>query len=545
MAANENIKSFACSVLEGRATVFIGPGISQAIKLPGWNDLAKRFVVEIGNQINLKVDENFEKDFEQDPLRLAEYVQLSSDNGRNRLLNCLSDAFKEDLGAGSPEAISILSEMPITTLWTTNFDTVIERTYGARGRDLEALTVNQSLLKRPDGNRVLLHKMHGCIERFRKDGIDSIVITRSDYDRFALDHGGFQTRLQSDIISQHFLFIGFSFMDPNLHHILTLTAATMKDQESSHAARHTAILKRPSHKASDSARRKHELFLKFLQCSYGIDTIQVDDYDEVPEVLKVIRSYVFMDRILVSGSFPVDAVEDLGIEQQRKRVEELSVAVGRWIAEGRDVAEGLPRRPRTLVSGFGLTVGLKAIAGNSGYHYEHTTSDPRRYQEVRPFPLGIGEMKSPHAAPPQIVKEVATVALSQDQLFTSHRRHLIKGVGACIFIGGWKKTEDGVVVEAPGVEEEYNLVYEAGIIPLAIGSSGGMACRLWKRFKASPEYQTLFDKEDMKSHYEALGQESPRLTPKEVVGRLNEILQGLEEASFSKLRSQGAAPQTT
>ncbi|KAJ9110845.1 hypothetical protein QFC19_001354 [Naganishia cerealis] len=476
------------------------------------------------------------EDVEKDPLRLADYVELSSDDGRNKLYTCLAEELGQDKERKNSKAIKILSEIPINALWTTNFDTIIERTYENQERKLRALTVNKSILERSDGDFALLYKMHGSIEKDKKD---RIVISRSDYDRFAQNKGGFQTMLQSDLISKHFLFLGFSFTDPDLHHILTITAETVRDPEYHHAPRHLAVMKRPSQAASAATKRQHELFLNLLQRSYGIDTIEVGDHKQVPGVLKAIKDYVFMDRILVSGSFPVDTVHNDRVERQRKRVEELSVSIGRLIAEKRD------DRPRTLVSGFGLTVGLNTIAGNSGYHYQAGTPDPQRYQDIRPFPHGVVDISLPlTCSAGASAKEVAGAPLSREEVFTRHRQALIKGVGVGIFIGGWKKNDEGKAIEAPGVEEEYQLLCEAGIVPLPIGSSGGMAKRLWQRFKDEDygQYHAFFNTDDMKSHYEALGKENPCLTPDEVMDCLRKILRGLEVASFRQLPQQTEEP---
>lgn len=194
MSTQDNIKKFARSATEDRAAVFAGAGISQDLGLPGWDGLASRFMKEIG----------LNEDVEKDPLRLAEYAELSSNDGRNRVYTCLAEELGQDKELENSKAIKILSEMPINTLWTTNF-TIIERTYESQNIKLRALTVKKSLLERPDGDIALLYKMHGSIE---KGATYSIVISRSDYDRFAQNKGGFQTMLQSDIISKYFLFVG-------------------------------------------------------------------------------------------------------------------------------------------------------------------------------------------------------------------------------------------------------------------------------------------------------------------------------------------------
>lgn len=127
------------------------------------------------------------------------------------------------------------------------------------------------------------------------------------------------------------------------------------------------------------------------------------------------------------------------------------------------------------MSGLGLTVGVKAIAGNFGYHYQNGKLKARRFQDIRPFPLGLVETHlSPIALSPS-QSLYGGSSLSRAELFSRHPQSQIKRVGACILIGGWKKKEQGVVIDAPGIVKEYQLAYDAGIVPLAIGSSVGMA----------------------------------------------------------------------
>jgi hypothetical protein len=100
--------------------------------------------------------------------------------------------------------------------------------------------------------------------------------------------------------------------------------------------------------------------------------------------------------------------------------------------------------------------------------------------------------------------------------------------------------DNGVTVEARGVEEEYRLACEAGVVPLPVGSSGGMAKVLWRHFKDFERYQTLFTTEELKGCYEALGRENPCLTPSEVTECLGKIVAGLEANAFKPFQAETA-----
>ncbi len=58
--------------------------------------------------------------------------------------------------------------------------------------------------------------MHGDIEH-----PDKAVLSKDDYERYNDTHGPFVTALSGDLVERTFLFLGFSFTDPNLDFILS------------------------------------------------------------------------------------------------------------------------------------------------------------------------------------------------------------------------------------------------------------------------------------------------------------------------------------
>lgn len=60
-------------------------------------------------------------------------------------------------------------------------------------------------------------KMHGCISR---SDWNEIVITQEDYDDFSINKPAISQRLSEDLINKSFLFIGYSYRDPNIRNIM-------------------------------------------------------------------------------------------------------------------------------------------------------------------------------------------------------------------------------------------------------------------------------------------------------------------------------------
>ena len=105
--------------------------------------------------------------------------------------------------------------LPISTYWTTNYDTLIERALEQAGKrpDIK-YNIEQLALTLPRRDCVV-YKMHGDISN-----PGQTVLIKDDYEKYFLTNQAFITALTGDLISQTFLFIGFSFSDPNIDYVL-------------------------------------------------------------------------------------------------------------------------------------------------------------------------------------------------------------------------------------------------------------------------------------------------------------------------------------
>lgn len=71
--------------------------------------------------------------------------------------------------------------------------------------------------------------MHGD-----KDLPDEAVLIKDDYETYQDKKELFATALRGDLLSKTFLFIGFSFDDPNLEYILGRIKVLLKDNTPTH-----------------------------------------------------------------------------------------------------------------------------------------------------------------------------------------------------------------------------------------------------------------------------------------------------------------------
>jgi len=118
--------------------------------------------------------------------------------------------------ASLTENHKILAALPIRTFWTTNYDALIEESLRAAGKKPDVKATVESLATTTHRRDAVVYKMHGDVSL-----PDKAVVTKDDYESYDSTRHLFSMALQGDLVSKTFLFIGFSFSDPNLSYILS------------------------------------------------------------------------------------------------------------------------------------------------------------------------------------------------------------------------------------------------------------------------------------------------------------------------------------
>jgi hypothetical protein len=194
---------FVEALQENNAAIFAGAGLSRASGFADWKELLR----DIAHYVGLNIDK------ESDLVAVAQYY-CNSKRGRGSINQKLINEFY-NRGAKSNENIRIIARLPIGTIWTTNYDKLIEDELHARGKTVDVKVVQENLATTIANRDVVVYKMHGDISDPAK-----AVITKDDYEAYTLTRQLFATALQGDLVSKTFLFLGFSFSDPNLNYIL-------------------------------------------------------------------------------------------------------------------------------------------------------------------------------------------------------------------------------------------------------------------------------------------------------------------------------------
>jgi hypothetical protein len=427
-SANPNTKrflrEFPKALHEGVGAVFVGAGTSVAAKYPSWADL----LTDIGEEIGVR-----SRDI-HDLAALAQW-HISETGGSRGVRQVIKREI--DVDRDIPPAIEILARLPTRHIWTTNYDRLIERAFQAINRPLDTVSGAANLALRATPGAARLYKMHGSIDR-----LDDIVISTDDYELFGSKRGAFRPLLQAHLSSMSMLFVGLSLTDPNIRHVLSLIRESFTEAP----PEHFAIVKPPSRadEESDDAFKarmaQHRLWAKDL-ARYGLVAVEVETYEEIPELLMEIERRVAAQRVWVSGSWPLEVGGDKGMKLYR-----LSEAIGRLIGEaGRD-----------LVSGSGVLVGSATMSGFIEALRHRGGWDLDRRLIARSFPQAVPGIDPEHHQWKALRAEMARLA------------------GVVIFIAGAKPDGDGIKV-ADGVLEEFEMARDAGAFLLPIGATGGAA----------------------------------------------------------------------
>ena len=127
---NEYTEKLKCE----KASLFIGSGISRKSGYANWKDILR----DCAEEINLNVDK------EDDLITLAEFYVKGRQ--RTKIDQTIASFFKDKNGKPS-QVHRILATFPVRSIWTTNYDTLIERTKKARKTAKETIKKIKKAMK--------------------------------------------------------------------------------------------------------------------------------------------------------------------------------------------------------------------------------------------------------------------------------------------------------------------------------------------------------------------------------------------------------------
>lgn len=421
------INNFVVEIKNGDAAIFAGAGLSAPAGFVNWKGLLKELAEELGLDI--------EK--EHDLIGVAQYH--FNRHKRGKINNKIINEFTA-LKPGS-ENHRLLSQIGIGTFWTTNYDQLIEKTLEADGKTVEKKIRNEDFSHNIKKKDAIVYKMHGD-----KDFPEDAVVIKDDYETYQDKKELFATALRGDLLSKTFLFIGFSFDDPNLEYILGRIKVLLKDNTPTHYCffKEVSVADFQDEKSYLYAKVKQELKIEDL-VRYGIHSIMVKEYSDITAILKEIEKRLKRSHIFISGA--AYNYEPFTEERAKELIHKLSYR--------------LAEKEYKIISGYGLGIGSIVINGALEYKYQSNYRNLDDLLILRPFP------------------QIQSGNKSISERWTDYRNEIISQAGIAIFMFGNKLDGNGKIVFSNGMKEEFEICLNHNVIPIPIGCTGSISKELW------------------------------------------------------------------
>jgi Sir2- and TIR-associating SLOG family/SIR2-like domain len=472
------IREYTKELRNKTAAVFIGAGLSIPTGYLDWRALLTTIIHD------LKLDSADEPDL----VTIAQYHVNQSGGNRAGLTKTIFDAFSQIKKPTRNH--ELLAGLPIYSYWTTNYDKLIEEALkNAKKVPDVKYTLKQLAVTRLDRD-VAVYKMHGDVEH-----ATDAVICKDDYEIYPLKMEPFVAALRGDLIEKTFLFLGFSFSDPNIDYILS----RVRGQYERDQRHHYCVLKRVGKQKGDKAgafksrELRQHYFIRDLK-RFGIQTVLVDQYAEITELLEQLSASYKRSSIFVSG-----AAVDYGAWGQVKTESFIH-----------DLSKAIAAHGNRIVTGFGAGIGSAVINGA----LTHLSAAGKAVSDedivMRPFP------------------QVATGGVSLTGLWTEYRKAMIGYAGIAIFVFGNRRDSSGAITSSSGMKEEFDLCVNAGVKLIPIGATGFVAGELWKEVFDRIDSYFPGAKPVFRSKFKKLG--DPSRSPGDLVADVLELIELLQRA---------------
>jgi hypothetical protein len=330
--------------------------------------------------------------------------------------------------------------------------------------------------------------MHGDV-----DHAAEAVITKDDYEKYPHKMGVFVSALKGDLIEKTFLFLGFSFSDPNIDYILSRVRAIYEENQRHHYCILREVSKDEKESEEDFVYRKlkQDYFVSDLS-RFGIQTVLVSDYNEITVLLKQIEERYKQGSVFISA-----AAHEFGPWSEREG-NEFFHKLSHWL-----VSSG-----RRVITGFGVGIGSAVINGALSALDEMGRPVSEDHLVMRPFP------------------QVETGGTSLKEKWTAYREAMISEGGIAIFGFGNKLVGDEIV-ESGGMIEEFALARAAGLKPIPLGCTGFASKTIWDTVNSSFEEFFPGASEKIKELFQRLNQMPENLD--ELLKTTTELIKQIKE----------------
>ena len=426
------IKDFSFALEHGSAAIFAGAGVSNESGYVNWKNLLRTFALDI----RLDIDK------ESDLIAVAQYYKNSM-HGRHSLNQELINQFTKK--SCKNRYMNALGKLPIHSYWTTNYDTIIEDTLKqefALNVDVKITQDNLAIMQKDCD--AIVYKFHGDISQPQ-----NAVLTKDDYEMFSYTHKLFITALQGDLISKTFLYIGYSFNDPNLESILSNIRVLIGENKRDHYCIMRSVQRNQfkSNEEYQYAKIKQELKTNDL-LRYGIHTIFINEYDEIIELINKVYCAYIKNRVFIAGS-----CRNYGTWDKLQAYEFMYKLGFKLISNGYIVSSG-------FVEGVGPQVVNGALTA-----INQLKLNLEKYLQIKPLPLIDGSSN-----------------YMDSQAKQMFQNDMIAQAGVIIILFG-NQYYNGKLCNSKGVLHDFDRAVELNKFIIPVGATGFTALDIQNKLK--------------------------------------------------------------
>lgn len=201
------LQSLVKELVPSKTVLFFGAGSSVPSGCPTAKTLIERLIAKFG--------------FGSEDMSLAELSGLIELKTRDRrsMIEFIRVSFQ---GKRPTRGLLTLPLMDWRSLYTTNYDELIEKAYEQREKGLVAFSSDFDFSTDVPPSSQRLYKIHGTLGKDRSDGHQaSLILTDQDYDNAKQNREFIYDRLASDLASSQLLIIGYSLADPEIKKLIT------------------------------------------------------------------------------------------------------------------------------------------------------------------------------------------------------------------------------------------------------------------------------------------------------------------------------------
>lgn len=427
------IQQYSEAILAENAAVFAGAGLSMQSGYVNWKELLRN----LAKQIGLDVDK------ETDLISVAQYYTNEA-LGRTELNNEIKKYFSNNQVFDN-KTMDSLAKLPIKSYWTTNYDTVIEDTLFKFNKIKPNVKITQeNLTNNVQDNDIVVYKLHGDVQF-----PETAILTRDDYETYDNTHKLFITSLQSALINNTFVFIGYSFSDPNLMQILSKIRILLSKNKRTHYFIVEKNIKRAGQTEDEF---KYEEIRQSLRISdltrYGIRPVLIDSYDELPAIFDEVHRRCKLNKVFIAGSCRKY------VDWKKEEAHKFLYLLGyKLIEKNFKISTG-------MIEGVGPLVvnGVLTAIRDRGVSVD-------KYLKIRTLPLING-----------------SASFMNKEIKTSYQKDMINEVGIVIFLFG-NQFYDNELKPSKGVLHDFNRAIELNKYIIPVGATGFAAMEIQNKLE--------------------------------------------------------------